>query len=53
MLHWAQQLGIHSGQPCQRSCVDAIVFAPTFPNQAYVPCMRDDHLVPQCLQQRP
>ena len=51
MLHPAQQLGIHSRQPCQRSCINAIIFAPTLPDQAYVPCMRDNHLAPQCLQQ--
>jgi hypothetical protein len=42
MLHRAQQLGIHSRQPCQRSCIEAIIFAPTLPDQAYLPCMRDN-----------
>jgi len=51
MLHWAQQLGVDSGQPCQGLSIQPIVFLPTLSNQPHLAGMRHDHLVPQPLQQ--
>jgi hypothetical protein len=29
------------------SRIDAIIFSAAIPDEAHVPCMRDDHFVPQ------
>ena len=51
MLHRAQQLGIDSYQPGQRSRIQAIVFSPALGDQAHRLSVRHDHFVPQRGQQ--
>jgi hypothetical protein len=52
VLHWTQQLGIDSLQPCQGLRIQPIVFLPALSDQSHLAGMRHDHLVPSSLNKR-